>query len=75
MFKNSPKSLISYNRDERTFRFNYKLYTIRIVDGIFVMGNEHGVDSFYLEKSYIFSHLFQFDLAKFITILKSVRQK
>jgi hypothetical protein len=28
-----------------------------------------------VEKSYIFSHLFQSDLAKFIAILKSVRQK
>jgi hypothetical protein len=31
--------------------------------------------SLQVEKSYIFSHLFQSDLAKFITILKSVRQK
>ena len=47
MVKNSPESLLSYNREERTFRFNNKLYSIRSVERVHVISNENGVDIFY----------------------------
>ena len=49
MVKKSPESLLSYNRKERTFCFNNKLYTIRTVERVYIIGNEDGVDKFYFK--------------------------
>lgn len=47
MVENTPEVLISYNREERTFLFHKKLYSIRTIDGVYVIANEQGVDRFY----------------------------
>ena len=47
--QNSPESIISYNREKQVFRFHNKSYTIRLVDGVYVIGNEQGVDRFYFK--------------------------
>ncbi len=49
MVKNTPEALLSYNREERTFLFQKKLYSIRIVEGVYVIANEQGVDRFYFK--------------------------
>jgi hypothetical protein len=49
MVENTPEALILYNREERTFLFHKRLYSIRTIDGIYLISNEQGVDRFYFK--------------------------
>ena len=45
--QNSPEAVIAYNREEQTFLLQHKLYTLRSVEGVYIIGNDRGIDLFY----------------------------